>query len=128
MKEEAMTLRRAMTAMGFASAMVLMASPGLADAIDGDWCFRDGKHFEIRGPQITTPGGTRMSGQYDRHHFSYVVPGNEANAGQTVQMTLVNEQTVHLRVAAAGSSDAPPQVWQRCTPRTSSLKLSLPVG
>lgn len=42
--------------------LVGMASPALADAIDGDWCRGDGKHMTIRGPQIVTSGGTKTSG------------------------------------------------------------------
>ena len=29
----------------------------MADVIDGNWCYRDGRHFSIRGPDIVTPAG-----------------------------------------------------------------------
>jgi len=56
----------------------LFGGAALADAIDGDWCHGDGRRLSINGPDITTPGGTHLKGDYDRHHFSYVVPGVRA--------------------------------------------------
>jgi hypothetical protein len=47
-----------------------------ADAIDGQWCLGS-SHFEIKGPNIRTPGGNQIAGNYDRHGFTYVVPANE---------------------------------------------------
>lgn len=48
-----------------ALAFVLAAAPALADAIDGDWCHtKDGRRFTIRGPEIVTPGGKKMQGDY----------------------------------------------------------------
>ena len=45
--------------------LVLSAAPAFADAIDGDWCHQaSGRHLSIRGPQIVTPGGKRMEGDY----------------------------------------------------------------
>ena len=97
------------------------ASPAWADAIDGHWCFTDGKRISIQGPAIVTPGGSHTQGDYGRHFFSYVVPKDDPDAGQTVSMALVNEDTVHLRIgtAPAYSSDGPAQVWHRCGPPTS---------
>jgi hypothetical protein len=97
-----------------------LLSPQLAhaDAIDGNWCHPDGRRFSIQGPEIVTPAGTRTSGNYDRHFFSYVIPDPEPAAGQTVFMTLYNENIVHLR---AGETDrtAPGEVWNRCAPSIS---------
>src|SRR5690348_7437744 len=42
------------------------ACPALADAIDGHWCFPDGKRMFIQGPAITTPDGSRIQGEYGR--------------------------------------------------------------
>jgi hypothetical protein len=97
------------------------AYPALADAIDGHWCFPDGRRMFIQGPAITTPGGSRIQGEYGRHFFSYVIPPADQGSGQTVSMALVNEDTVHLRIGTgpAYSSDAPVQVWHRCGPPTS---------
>ena len=47
-----------------------------ADAIDGDWC-REGRHLSIDGPNITTPGGNAIQGDYDRHGFRYTAPAGE---------------------------------------------------
>ena len=67
-----------------------------ADAIDGNWCHQDGRRFSIRGPEIITPGGKTMQGNYSRHYYFYVPPASERGAGQIITMTLVNENTVHL--------------------------------
>lgn len=98
------------------TALVAAATSARADAIDGDWCHPDGRRFTIHGPQIVTPGGAQLEGDYSRHYFSYVVPGVERPAGQTVFMTLLNENTVHLR---AGAADAAPEEWRRCSPSIS---------
>jgi len=41
---------------------VALCAPARADAIDGEWCAGDGRHFSIRGPAITTPGGNAIQG------------------------------------------------------------------
>jgi hypothetical protein len=115
MRRKVSSLMRAVFA---AAALLVFADAARADAIDGDWCHADGRRFSIRGPQIVTPGGLRMEGNYSRHWFSYKVPTAEPAAGSTVNMTLVNENTVHLRVEAASADE----VWIRCSPTTSSLK------
>ena len=99
----------------------LAAAPAFADAIDGNWCSREGKMISIQGSQLTTPGGVRMLGDYDRHHFHYVVPPAEPGAGQEVFMTLMGEYLVHLRQGAnvQAARDAPVQEWRRCAPATS---------
>ena len=104
--------------------LALIAGPALADAIDGDWCHTsDGRRLTIRGPEIITPGGKKRQGDYGRHSFSYVVPAPEPGAGGTVFMSLLNEETVSLRVGAAGADET----WQRCSPSTSALR-QLPAG
>ena len=92
-----------------------------ADAIDGHWCFTDGKRISIQGPAIVTPAGSHIQGDYSRHFFSYQAPPVDPDAGQAVSMTLVNEDTVHLRIGATPtySSDGPMEVWHRCGPPTS---------
>ncbi len=89
----------------------LAATPAAADAIDGTWCAVDGRIMEIKGPAITTPGGTDTTGNYGRHSFSYVVPGGENPAGETVRMVLKNENIVHLKI---GDQAGEAEVWQRC--------------
>lgn len=89
--------------------LVLHSGPVLADAIDGDWCHADGRRLSINGPEIVTPGGTRMKGDYDRHHFNYVVPASEPGAGGAVAMTLQGELQMHLKPPAGDG-----QTWRRC--------------
>jgi hypothetical protein len=105
--------------LGFA----MLAGPACADAIDGDWCHGDGRRFSIRGPEIVTPGGKRMEGNYSRHWFSYAVPAPEPGAGQTIFMTLADENTVHLRLGEAVTTQ---ETWVRCSPSVSSLRLPPP--
>jgi hypothetical protein len=90
----------------------LLTLPARADAIDGDWCRADGKRMAIHGPDITTPGGKQIRGDYTRHSFSYVIPAGEAGAGETVQIILRNEFLAHAR---QGTGDAPVQEWKRCS-------------
>lgn len=85
-----------------------------ADAIDGNWCSGDGKYLTIQGPQIVTPGGTRMEGDYSRHGFVYVVPAPEPGSGQKAVLSLVSDQLVRY-VLGAGT----PSEWKRCSPPTS---------
>lgn len=115
--------KRSLTA-ALASTVLLASGGAWADAIDGDWCANaDGRHMSIKGAEIVTPAGTRMQGNYTRHSFLYVVPPAEPDAGQTVAMILVNEETVDLRQAAsaAEAAQAPVQVWHRCAPTISGL-------
>jgi hypothetical protein len=67
------------------------ATSSRADAIDGKWCHADGRRLTIRGPQIATPGGAKMSGDYTRHSFHYVVPPGEPGTGETMSMVLLSE-------------------------------------
>ena len=91
----------------FASALLVPGS-ARADAIDGDWCHL-GKHLSISGPDITTPGGTKMKGEYDRHNFAYVVPAGEAGAGEPVRMAVQDDENMILQ-----QGGAKPQPWTRC--------------
>ena len=102
------------------AAVLLLAAPdvALADAIDGNWCSADGQHMTIHGDDITTPGGTQIKGNYDRHAFDYVVPAGEAGSGETVNILLRSE---YLAVSRQGAANAPVKEWRRCTNRTSSL-------
>jgi hypothetical protein len=107
-----------------ALAFVLVAAPALADALDGDWCHpEDGRRLTIRGPEIVTPGGKKMQGDYGRHTFSYVVPAPEPGAGETVFMVQINEERVQVRVGADGATET----WLRCSPSISGLR-QLPLG
>jgi hypothetical protein len=97
--------------------LALMSAPALADSIDGDWCHSDGRRFTISGPQIVTPKGHQVTGDYSRHAYSYTVPASEPSAGQAIDMTLINENMVHLTIGKpAGGA---PEVWERCKPSVS---------
>jgi hypothetical protein len=91
------------------TAFIVQSGPALADAIDGDWCHADGRRLSIAGPDIVTPSGTRMKGDYDRHHFNYVVPASEPGAGGTVAMILQGELQMQLKPPAGED-----QTWRRC--------------
>ena len=80
--------------------------PALAAAV------KRGEHL------IVTPGGATMIGDYSRHWFSYVVPVPEPGAGNTIFMTLMNENTIHLKREPIAASY---EVWVRCSPSISAI-------
>lgn len=84
-----------------------------ADAIDGDWCNAEGRHLAIDGPAIVIPSGTAMQGDYGRHAFRYVGPPGDPEAGQTVEMRLLNEDEMQLRRTIEGVAQ-PVETWKRC--------------
>ena len=83
-------------------ALVASVNAARADAIDGQWCLAT-SHFEINGPNIRTPGGNQIVGNYDRHGFTYLVPANEEGAGTEIVMVLLNEETVRLTRGSAAA-------------------------
>jgi hypothetical protein len=94
----------------FGVLIVFSVSPARADRIDGNWCHGI-KHLSINGPTIVTPGGTKITGKYDRHGFQYVVPEGEVGAGDTITMMQQHEELMQL------SSSAKPEVvedWIPC--------------
>lgn len=86
-----------------------MTSGAMADAIDGDWCNKEGEHLTINGPKIVTPGGTNMTGDYDRHGFSYVPPAGEKHATNKLVMRQFSEELMKMRLP-----DGTDQEWRRC--------------
>jgi hypothetical protein len=70
------------------AATTMSAHDALGDVIDGNWFYRDGRHFSIHGPDIVTPAGTAAKGSWSRHSFSYEVRSAEADAGKTIYMML----------------------------------------
>jgi len=97
-----------------AALTVASATPARADAIDGDWC-HGADHMHIEGPAILTPGRNRITGDYNRYRFAYVVPANEPGAGGQVRMVMIRgTETVH--VDRPGGDPAKPEVWKRCKP------------
>ena len=109
---------------GLAASLVALAllAPGehaWADAIDGHWCFADGRRLSISGPDLVTPGGKRMTGDYDRHAFAYVVPDGELAAGSTVFMVQLNEETIWVRIGTPPAAAGDSETWRRCSERLS---------
>jgi hypothetical protein len=104
--------RLAAAALLAVAALSLLPRGARADAIDGEWCL-GASHFAIDGPSILTPGGNRITGNYSRHGFHYVVPANEPGAGGEIDMVLLNEETVRLTRKGQAS---PPEIWKRCKP------------
>jgi hypothetical protein len=106
---------RQFTAFAVATGFLVVVTPAAADAIDGKWCFGV-KRLEISGPEILTPGGNKLQGQYGRHDFSYAVPAGEPGAGATVDMELLGDED--LRLWPTGRTPDPAkagaQMWKRC--------------
>ena len=98
---------------GFSLALLLPTGAARADAIDGNWCHAEVGRMSIRGPDIVTPGGTQLQGTYGRHSFSYVVPAAEPDAGATLFMVLIDDDTVHL-TNGESTTNTTPQIWHRC--------------
>lgn len=89
------------------------AAPALADRLDGGWCGGNGKQLQINGPQITTPSGKVLEGDYRRHSFSYTAPVGDADAGQQIVMQQLNEEQMTLYRITDGKPGEP-ELWQRC--------------
>lgn len=103
------------TAMALAAALAgLGGAPARADAIDGDWCHADGRRLTIAGPDLTTPGGRRIKGDYDRHGFAYTAPAGERDGGSRIAMVLLGEHAMRMT-----SASDPDQIWRRCGKPTS---------
>lgn len=91
------------------AASVIFATVAMADAIDGDWCAKMGRHLNIDDPKIKTPGGNNITGDYERHGFSYVVPNGEAHGSETIHMQMQSEDQI-LMTRPDGSIEK----WNRC--------------
>ena len=96
-------------------ATLLLPGTAKADAIDGNWCTETGLRLTIQGPNLLSPGGARMAGDYTRHGFSYAAPAGEPGGGGRVQLTLMGEHAMRAE-AATGSIDP---LWRRCGPPVS---------
>ncbi len=96
-------------------ALLAPAERASADAIDGNWCFADGRRMSIQGSDLVTPGGKHMTGDYDRHAFAYVAPAGENGAGSKVFMVLIDDDTMQLAMGAAPSASGKGEVWRRCS-------------
>lgn len=90
--------------------LTALATPALADRIDGEWCHAS-QSLQIEGPSIRTPGGSQIKGDYSRHGFAYVVPTPEPEAGTEISMQLLSEELMTL---TRKKSDKPEETWRRC--------------
>ena len=91
----------------------LLPSFSLADAIDGDWCNRDGSNLRIDGPSITLGSGPAIMGKYNRHAFSYIAPPGDPEAGAEIFFRLRSE-TEMRRVRDPAAMPEHDDLWQRC--------------
>ncbi len=105
------------TARPVTGALLLLAAsaaPVRADAIDGDWCM-GADHMNIDGASILTPGRNKITGDYQRYRYRYVVPANEPGAGGEMSMVMIRgTETVHVN--RPGGDASKPEVWRRCKP------------
>jgi hypothetical protein len=98
-----------------AVATCLVAGEALADRIDGDWCHPSKpRTLNIQGSAIVTEFGTATNGDYRRHFFTYIIPPTDPEAGRTIGMRQLNEQTMVL-----SRPDGTEETWQRCDLKTS---------
>lgn len=93
--------------------LTVLSGPAYADRLDGGWCGGGGKQLQISGPQITTPSGTVLQGDYQRHSFSYTAPASDADAGQQILMRQLNDEQMNLYRIVDGKQTEP-ELWQRC--------------
>ena len=109
---------RSLIKLALVTAIILLSTAPMAhaDAIDGNWCNPEGGNFEIRGSEILTPGGTRMAGVYTRHTFRYVAPDGDRASGQSTNMALIDNETLHLLIEG---SNGEIEIWRRCSVHTS---------
>ena len=90
-----------------------MSLPAHADAIDGDWCSSGSKHLTIKGPQITTPAGATLQGNYRRHQFAYVAPAGDPDAGVQIYLELQSEHEMNF-YRTKDNQLGEPELWRRC--------------
>ena len=103
-------------AMAIACALAALATPALADAIDGDWCAADGRSLSIDRQKIKTPGGVAITGDYARHEFVYRAPKQDADAGQVVYLRLFDDNDMGSVHVKDGKADGDVVMWHRCQP------------
>ncbi len=97
-----------------AAVIIFAASPSaLADRIDGDWCSASGKHLTIKGPEITTPYGVTMQGQYGRHEFVYIAPEGDPDAKTQIYLQLLSEEEMNF-YRITNNQPGEPELWRRC--------------
>ena len=85
------------------------AGPARADAVDGHWCNKDGRRMHVDGPKMVIPSGKRITADYHRHGFTYVIPPGDKGAGGKVTGEQRGEYILHVKPAGGGL-----EVWGRC--------------
>jgi hypothetical protein len=111
--------RRVRLLRGFLIALILGmmgVDASYADSIDGTWCSeRDHHQMTIKGTEAFLPGGRRVTGEYSRHRFSYLIPVPDAEAGRITLLRLMGERTM-MSVSAKpdGTEPSEPENWKRC--------------
>ena len=100
-------------AFAFAVFTFILVEPAMADAIDGDWCGEKGLRLSIKGPEITTPSGAKLLGNYHRHNFDYSAPAGDADAGLEIHLQLLSEEYMNFTRMKDGKSSEP-ELWRRC--------------
>ena len=91
------------------AALLTVSLDARADAIDGDWCNKTGKHLSINGSNIKTPEGSQITGDYDRHSFSYLPAASKKSANKKIQMQLLSDDLMRMTLP-----DGATQNWRRC--------------
>jgi hypothetical protein len=95
-------------------ALLAGSFPALADAIDGDWCNKDGSHLRIEGPQIELAPGQLLQGIYTRHAFSYVAPAGDPEAGAEIKFVQRSEEEMR-RAREPSIMPEHEDIWRRCS-------------
>jgi len=100
-----------LTALGLA----LSAGAAWADRIDGNWCSPANATMTIEGPRVVTPSGKVTQGDYYRHHFDYIVPDGDKDAGAHVHADLIDPDHIILTLTLPqATSSGKPETWKRC--------------
>ncbi len=107
-----------MRRIAFSISLIALATPAIADAIDGEWCLA-AKHLSISGPEIKLPSGRTIQCEYRRHEFFYQVPAGDADSGALIYLQLQGDDYMSLYHLKDGKPVGG-ESWLRCTPDTTS--------
>lgn len=107
-----MMIKRISTGFAFL-ALIFSTSIAHADQIDGTWCSPKGESMTIEGSNVVTPGGNKITANYDRHHVDYALPEGEENAGARLSADQLNDDNISVTLIRGGTAGAA-VVWKRC--------------
>jgi len=69
----------------------------------------------IEGSRVIVPSGKAITGQYNRHHFDYVVPQGDDGAGAHVHADLLDEEDMIVTITPpSATTPGAPTFWKRC--------------